>query len=129
MDSRGMNGMAPEIKVVHLRLEAWATWGRQELSTLGLPSETYLSRWIEYGIQGAQQAGKVPQMPDHVAEVDTAVAKLPQSIGQVVKCYYLRWEPKSVMARRCRMSPGTFDGYLSRGRWYLAGALSKSSCF
>lgn len=124
-DRRAQNSMAPEIRAVHLRLEAWASWGRQELSSLGLPTETYLSRWIEYGIDGAQQGGKIPTMPDHVAEVDSAVAHLPQTIGQVIKTYYLRWEPKAVMARRCRMSQGTFDGHLSRGRWYLVGALSK----
>lgn len=124
-DRRGLNNMAPEIRLVHLQLDAWASWARDDVAMMGLPAETYLSRWAEYGIQGAQQRGKPPMMPDAVAVVDSAIAKLPQELAHVVRTFYLRWEPINVMASRCRMTRSRFEGHLSRARWYIAGALAK----
>lgn len=123
-DSRCMNHMDPETKLVHARLEAWGRWSR-DAEVRPFPRVTLLGRVIEQGASGASQAGRPPiDMPDDIARVDAAVARLGAIDKRVVQTYYLRWEPIEVMARRNKMRVRQFQNVLRRARWRIGGYLA-----
>jgi hypothetical protein len=66
-------------------------------------------------------------MPDHVAVVDAAVSKLGDIDRRVVKSYYLKWEPVTVMARHHHMRVLQFQRVLRRARWRIMGYLDARS--
>jgi hypothetical protein len=120
-DSRCMNHMDADTKLVHARLEEWGRWAK-EGDIRAWPAATYLARWIEQGIDGAAQQGKPPiSMPPSVAIVDAAVCKLGDIDKAVIRTYYLRWEPVEVMARRHHMRVRKFQNVLRRARWRILG--------
>ncbi|MCC7462108.1 MAG: hypothetical protein IT480_06545 [Gammaproteobacteria bacterium] len=126
-DGRALSAMSEDTKLVHARLEEWARYVRGDGQELGLPPETYLYRWAKYGVDGAAQAGKPPTMPDRIAAVDTAVARLAKAENQIVRTYYLSWAPRETMARNCGIGLHQFDGILRRARWRIAGFLEASA--
>jgi len=121
---RTMNHMDPETRATHARLEAWGKWARDS-GIQAWPKRTMLGRMIEEGPSGASQQGKPPiAMPRDVADVDAAVGHLGAIDKQVIQTYYLRWEPKEVMARRNSMRVRQFDNVLRRARWRITGYLA-----
>jgi hypothetical protein len=123
--ARTMNHMDPETKMVHSRLEKWGKWSR-DCEARAWPEATMLGRLIEQGPMGAAQSGKPPiSMPDDVAAVDAAVARLGDIDKGVIKSYYMRWETIETTARRNGMRLRQLQNVLRRARWrvaiYLAG--------
>jgi hypothetical protein len=122
---RTMNHMDPETKAVHARLEAWGKWAR-EGALHAWPRRTILGRLIDKDALGVDQQGKPPiSMPDDIAVVDGAVARLVATDKQCVQTYYLRWEPIEVMARRNGMRTRQFQNVLRRARWRISLMLAE----
>ena len=124
-DARAMNRMDPETKHVHLLLEEWAKWSRDR-GIAGYPRQSPTWKAALYGRLGIPQEPLYrpePQMPDHIAAVDEAVAKLGDIDRRVVIEYYMQWLPIEVNARRCRMSVRHFQAVLRRARWRIRGYL------
>lgn len=111
-----MSAMSEDTRLVHACLEEWASFVRGEASELGFPPETYLARWIRYGIDGASQHGKPPTMPDRISVIDAAIARLQDQDRRVIQAYYLDWAPRETLAGKLRMSTQRFDRVLSRAR-------------
>lgn len=123
IDKRATSNMAPEIRMLHMRLEAWARWSREKTPG-GWPDRTILGRLIEEG-PGAGHSSTAPtEIPAAIAEIDRAVAHLTGDDRRVIREYYLRWEPREVLARRLRLTPKRLDGILNRARWRIVGFLS-----
>ena len=120
-----MNHMDPDTKAVHIRLEAWGSWAKGS-EVRAWPSSTLLGRIIEQGAQGAGQAGRPPtDMPDSIARIDAAVAKLPEPDKGIVLDYYVGpWMSFEVMARKHRVTVRRLQIVLRRARWRVAGYLS-----
>lgn len=124
-DPRAMNHMDPDTKAVHVRLEEWARWARDP-GVLGFPRQSLTEKAALYGKLGIpQQSNYKPEaeMPDAVALIDAAVARLGDIDRGVVRTYYLRWEPVDVMARRHSMRVLQFQRVLRRARWRILGFL------
>lgn len=116
-DGRAMNNMDPETKLTHIRLEEWARWAKDSESR-EWPPITLLGKVIEQGISGAGQGTRPPiSMPDNVAKVDAAVAKLGEIDKKAIKTYYMRWEDIDSMARRLHMRRRQFQNVLRRARF------------
>lgn len=123
-DARCMNHMDPDTKAVHIRLEAWASWAR-EGEVREYPSVSLLGRVIDQGLAGAGQHGRPPiVMPDPIARIDSAVARLGVIDRRVIEAYYVKpWQPPNVMARRHGMRIRQFQNVLRRARWRIQGYL------
>ena len=122
-DGRVMNRMDSETKAVHVMLEAWGKWARHAEGN-GWSPITILGRLIECGPQGSAQPGKPPiSMPDDIARIDGAVAKLGDIDKRTIIAYYTRWEPIEVLARRLSMRERQMRSVLQRARWRLTAYL------
>jgi hypothetical protein len=122
-DNRTMNHMDPETKLVHARLEEWGSWAK-DAEIRAWPSITPMGRMVEEGPHGAGQQTKPPiSMPDTVAQIDSAVAKLGAIDKMVIKRYYQCWQPIEVMARLSGMRVRQFQNVLRRSRWRIIGYL------
>lgn len=124
-DGRVMNHMSPETKLVHARLERWGRWAK----TAGVrawPPVTLLGRVMDCGPDGALARGSGrTEVPDDVAEVDTAVAKLGEVDRRVIRVYYLEWLPPESMAKNLRMKLSQFNAVLSRARFRVSVYLER----
>ena len=101
-DSRCINHMDSETKLIHARLEHWAKWARGGLEGVSWPRETILARMMEQGINGASQTGRPPvSMPEDVAVIDAAVARLGDVDKQVIRAYYLNWARADDLWKQC----------------------------
>lgn len=121
---RAMNHMDPDTKAVHCRLEVWGRWAR-DAHLRAWPEVTLLGKVIEEGPHGAFCAGQaVVQMPDAIAQVDAAVARLGEVDRRVVCKYYLEWAAPEVLARLLGMRVREFQSVLRRARWRIGGYLS-----
>lgn len=124
-DRRSMNHMDPDTKAVHARLEEWAGWAK-DIGIAGYPRQSLTEKAAMYGKLGIPQEPMhkpEPMMPDHVALIDAAVSRLGDIDRRVVKTYYLKWEPVSVMARHMSMRERQFQTVLRRARWRICGYL------
>jgi hypothetical protein len=120
---QSINAMDDDTKAVHYRLEQWGKWSKDG-EVRAWPSITPMGRMVEEGPHGAGQVGKPPiSMPEPIAEVDAAVARLGQIDQRVIKQYYRYWEPTEVMARRLGMRKRQFENVLRRSRWRILGFL------
>jgi hypothetical protein len=118
-DGRAMSNMDQESKEVHLLLEAWGAWSRDAYPR-PFPEVSVIGRMIKYGALGASQEGKPPiAMPDPIARVDAAVARLGDIDKKVVQSYYLHWDPPESCAKRCHMRLRMFQNVLRRARWRI----------
>lgn len=125
-DARTMNHMDPETKLVHARLEEWGKWAKDIADSNGLPPITVIGRMMEYGPLGAAQAGRPPvSLPDRVAAIDGAVARLCEIDRRGIKEYYLKWQPIEVSARHLSKSVRQFQTILKRARWRIAFDLAR----
>jgi hypothetical protein len=124
IDRRSLSHMAPEVKLVHLRLEIWGRWAKDKVPG-DWPQRTILGRLIEEGPSAGHITGSGVQLPEAVAETDTAVAHLAQDEKRVILAFYTRWEPRPTMARRLRLNVKRFDVILNRARWRLVGWFSR----
>jgi hypothetical protein len=128
-DPRSMNHMDPDTKFVHARLEEWAKWAKDP-GIAGYPHQSLTEKAATYGRLGIpQEPLHKPEamMPDHVAVVDAAVARLGDIDRGVVRTYYLKWEPVNVMARHHKMRVLQFQRVLRRARWRIMGFLDARS--
>lgn len=121
-DPRYLNHMDPDTKRVHVRLEEWGKWAR-DTEVRPWPRRTLLGRIMDQGASGAGQSQAPISIPNTVAAVDAAVARLGAIDRSVVQTYYLRWEPPEVMARRLSMRVRQFQSVLRRARWRIGGYL------
>lgn len=122
-DRRASNHMDEATRSVHDRLLEWASWSRGG-EVRAWPARTLLGRIIEEG-PGASEGTRPPvAMPDAVAVVDAAVARLRALDRAVIRTYYLRWEPVEVMARRHHMRVRQFQSALRRARWHICGFIA-----
>lgn len=124
-DRRARSHMAPEIQLVHLRLEAWSRWARDKAPG-GWPERTILGRLIEEGPGASHGTGQVSDMPETVAITDRAVAHLSGEDRAVIREYYLKWAPRELLARRLKLSLRRFDAVLNRARWRVCGYISSA---
>ena len=122
VDRRATSHMAPELKLVHLRLEAWGRWSRDKLAPW--PERTVLGRLIEEGPSAGEAGRGVTELPEPIAETDRAVAHLGEIDRKVIRIYYTEWQPAEYLARRCGMERRRFDSVLNRARWRIAGYLA-----
>jgi DNA-directed RNA polymerase specialized sigma24 family protein len=119
-DGRALSRMDKESRFVHTRLEAWAQWAREFQEARAYPSMSTVGRMMEYGALGASQEGRPPiSMPDEIAEVDAAVARLCDMDNRAIKAYYLHWEPIENCAKRLNMNVRPFQSLLRRARWRM----------
>lgn len=102
-------------ELVNLRLEGWARWSKLD-AVRAWPRRTVLGRVIDQG-WAAGEAGGAREMPEDVAQVDSAIAKLGAIDRKVLVTFYTEWEPVNVMARRCRMREQQFRNVLKRAKW------------
>jgi hypothetical protein len=128
-DPRSMNHMDPDTKLVHARLEEWAKWAKDP-GIAGYPHQSLTEKAATYGKLGIPQEPlhkMEPMMPDHVAVIDAAICKLGDIDRRVVRSYYLKWEPVTVMARHHHMRVLQFQRVLRRARWRIMGFLDARS--
>lgn len=120
-DGRVMSNMDAESRLIHSRLESWARWARDFSEARAYPAVSVVGRMMEYGALGASQQGRPPvSMPDEIAAVDAAVARLGDIDQRAIKAYYLHWEPIENCAKRLRMNVRPFQSLLRRARWRIA---------
>jgi len=125
IDRRSMSHMAPDVRLVHMRLEAWAQWAR-DTAPGDWPKRTILGRLIDEGPGASHGTASVSDIPEPVAETDRAVAHLPPEDRKVIREFYLSWAPRELMARRLKLTPRRFDAILNRARWRICGFLCAS---
>jgi hypothetical protein len=121
-DSRHLNHMSNDTKVIHARLEQWAKWAK-DFERMGWP-ESIFGAIARYGADGASQHGKPPvSMPEEIAVMDAAVAKLGEVDRRVIRRYYLQWAPAECLWKDCEgiRSLSNFRAVLKRARWRLSG--------
>ena len=123
IDRRAMSRMAPDIKLVHMRLEAWGKWAKDRAPN-GWAERTILGRLIDEGPGASHSTATVTEIPEAIAETDRAVAHLSGDELRVIKSYYMSWVPREILALRLRMRPKQMDRVLTRARWRLAGFFS-----
>jgi hypothetical protein len=107
------NRMNHQTKLVHIRLEVWAAWSRENLN--GFPARTLLGRMTDGELPGFSSRPPI-SMPEAVALTDRAVAKLDTHRQQVIREYYGNWAPPEVVAKRLNLSLGTFRTRLDDAR-------------
>lgn len=116
---RTMNHMDADTKVIHARLEAWGRWAR-DTGIRAWPERTILDRLSKEGVTGGVKGTKPPiSMPDDIAAIDGAVARLNETDKKAIQTYYIRWEAIDVSARRCSMRVRQFQNVLRRARWRI----------
>lgn len=124
-DRRALSSMDADTKLVHLRLEAWGRWSKDNPELRPYPVATLLHRIAEQGVSAAAQAGGGISMPEPIRITEIAVLQLPTDERQVITAYYLEWAPTEALANRLRMSEGRFNRLLKSGRqhvgWYAKG--------
>ena len=107
---------------VHARLEEWATWSNEKHDLLGWP-ESIFGRIQDEGKYAAGLPGAPPvAIPDRIAAVDTAVARLEPIDKGVIRAYYLSWAPPETLWMGCigvRSAFG-FRVILKRARWKIS---------
>jgi hypothetical protein len=119
-DRRAMNGMTGEIKLAHLRLEAWGKWAKDS-GLRAWPELSILGRLIEQGANGAAQQGSQPSAycPPPIEATEVAVNRLGAIDKKVVICNYVLAvdSPVEAKAKRCRMRVKEFQNVLGRARF------------
>jgi len=121
---RSLSHMAPDVKIVHFRLEIWGRWAKDHVPG-DWPERTVIGRLMEEGPGAGQTTARVMEIPEGIAETDSAVAHLAADERKVVVRFYTHWEPRPVMARSLRLKPRKFDAILNRARWRLVGWFSR----
>lgn len=119
---RAMNRMDPDTKLVHARLEEWASWAKDP-GIMGYPSQSLTEKAAKYGKLGIpQEPLNKPEsvMPDHVALVDAAICALGKIDRQAIELYYKHWEPASTLARKLGQRERQFHRVLQRARWRIS---------
>lgn len=122
-DRRATNRMDPETREIHERLEEWARWARDP-GIAGYPRQSLTEKAATYGRLGIpQEPLHRPEsvMPAHVAVVDAAITRLSLREQDVIRSYYLHWQPVEQLARRIDMHPLMFHRVLRRARAWIAG--------
>ena len=125
-DKRRMNNMDPDTKAVHLLLTEWGRYVR-DLGVMGYPRQSVTEKAALYGKLGIPQEPlhrPEPPMPDRVAQVDAAVARLGEIDRKVITIYYSHWEAPGAMAGRAKMRLRMFQNVLRRARWRISGMLA-----
>lgn len=132
-DSRAMNHMDPESKLIHAQLEEWARWAR-DTGIMGYPKQSLTEKAAQYGRLGIPQESNYraePLMPEHVARMDAVVASLCQTDQQAIKGYYCRWEVADAgleaLARRLSMRVRQLQNVLRRARWRIAIKMAQTT--
>lgn len=123
---KAMNHMDPDMKAVHVRIEEWSRWAK-DTGIAGYPRQSLTEKAAQYGKLGIPQESNHEAeaiMPERVAVVDAAIAKLGDIDRKVIRAYYLTWKPVSVLARRLNMRERQFYAVLRRARWRIAGFIS-----
>lgn len=122
-DPRAFNSMDGETKLIHSRLEEWASWVRQWAGAQGYPAESYYHKWALLHV--SPQPGHEPQLPERVAHVDAAVARLGDIDKSVIKRYYLGWRPVKIWSNLSGIAnQHKFNVVLKRARWRVDGYLT-----
>lgn len=122
IDGRCMSRMSDDVRIVHIRLEAWGRWAKEGMPG-ALPARTLLGRVIDEGPGAGQSQHQLGEMPEPIAQTDRAVAHLPHEDRKVIRTYYLHWQPRELLAEHANMSMRRFDAVLNRARWRLCGWL------
>jgi hypothetical protein len=123
-DPRAMNHMDAETKLIHARLEEWAQHVKRRSGAQGFPTESYYHKWALLKI--APQPGHEDEViPDRVANVDGAVARLGVIDKSVICRFYLAWRPLGIERGITGIrNKHHFDKVLKRARWRVDGFLS-----
>lgn len=115
--------MDADVAYADCRLDAWASWVRGEFGG-AWPTITQLGRLMEQGAFGASQPGApLTGLPDHIVEVDSAVARLEELLRLVIMVYYLTYADSEVKAEQCGCSRATFWRRVTRGQKTIVGML------
>jgi len=120
-DPRNLSHMDPDTKAMHLLLEIWGKWARGT-GIAGYPTCSPTERAVRYGRLGIPQESNYkgePEIPDEIAKVDAAIARLGDIDRRAIVSYYTHWEPMEFLARRCHMRIRQFQNVLRRARWRL----------
>lgn len=119
---RELSHMDGQTKLIHARLEEWARHVNRPDGPQGYPSESYNEKWARLEI--APEPGHEPMLPERVANVDAAVARLCTVDRAVIERKYRFWRPTDLW----KGIPGIknkakFDTVLKRARWRVDGHL------
>jgi hypothetical protein len=126
-DPRHLNHMDPDTKAMHLLLEAWGKWAKGP-GIAGYPRCSPTERAARYGKLGIPQESNYkgePEIPENIARVDAAIARLGEIDRRAIVSYYTHWEPVESLARKCSMRIRQFQNVLRRARWRLVIQISK----
>lgn len=106
-------------------MDDWAEWERQHRDNLGHGSTSVAWRLMQAKEIGVASHGTSiePEMPDLIAAVDAAVAKLVRHEKRAFRTYYLTYATIADKARRCRCSTPEFYRRLRRARRTVANSL------
>jgi predicted amidohydrolase YtcJ len=126
-DARTLNRMGADAKLIHLRLEVWARWSKENVQSGAWARANTISRMMVYGAVGASQSGAPVEMPEPIAETECAVRCLPAAEQSAVRRYYLHWEPSEVAARHLRLTVRELQRLLHRARMQIQFTLEYQS--
>jgi DNA-directed RNA polymerase specialized sigma24 family protein len=81
-----------------------------------------MEKAVLYGKLGIPQEANFrgePEIPDDVAKIDSAIARLCEIDKRAIIAYYTHWEAMETIAKRCGMRVRQFQNVLRRARWRL----------
>lgn len=126
-----------ELVEVDKRLAEWAKWAKTHRQALGYPTISSLFRVmmdsrrkkLSDTIFPPTAQGKEKKnfrdteshfIPERIAEVDSAVAKLPRMLERVITANYFTYGPIEVRAKSIGLKRGRFSQYLEAAKYSMS---------
>jgi len=106
-------------------MDAWADWVKlhRDGPGGGCVSPAYAMMQAKLLGVGSRGTAIAPEMPEHIANVDSAVGHLDKQENKAFCVYYLDYARAQDKARRCRCDVKTFYARLARARRKVASRL------
>lgn len=125
------------------RLSAWASWAKANRERLGLPTISLIYKAMRERSEPARRSWRVPKLapdespqlltaigrqsrsmmpltvdcPDHIAEVDAAVIRLPADLHTVIMTDYFSYGPIEVRAKQTRWKRARYSQLLESAKY------------
>lgn len=106
-------------------MDAWADWVKRYRDGPGggCVSPAYAMMQAKILGIGSRSTAIAPEMPEHIARVDSAVGHLDKQEQKAFFVYHLEYARAEDKARRCRCDVKTFYARLGRARRKVANSL------
>ena len=119
----------PCIQYVNIRLEAWATWRRQQNMLPGNVSCNILGRMIDEGLAALSHGQGFKPEPEYreEEEIDAALRHMPIHLSRVIVANYTSWHVQEIKlkalnrgkAQSERIGLRQYRDYLNIGKYWL----------